>query len=129
MISGDLLDQAWTCLAEDSGARARAVRYDGGHGVSDQMLADHGKWPASSEPGVMTALHVRAPHTAVRRADRQVGNGRGHVALLLSPSLKEHKAGAVVAVAPLHSTTGLPSSFITRRSSYAPGDSSPELID
>ncbi len=44
MISPELLDRAWTYLGNESGARTRAIRYAGGHGVSDPMLADLAQW-------------------------------------------------------------------------------------
>jgi phospholipase/carboxylesterase len=44
MISQALLDRTWTYLTQESGARSHAVRWEGGHGVSEAMLADLAGW-------------------------------------------------------------------------------------
>jgi phospholipase/carboxylesterase len=44
MIPAELLERAWNYLTESSGARIHARRYEGGHGVSGQMLSDLGVW-------------------------------------------------------------------------------------
>ena len=44
MIPHELLDRAWMYLTQDSGARAYAVRYEGGHGVYPAMLNDLARW-------------------------------------------------------------------------------------
>jgi phospholipase/carboxylesterase len=44
MIPHDLLDRAWTCLTQDSGARAHAARHEGGHGISSEALSDLEPW-------------------------------------------------------------------------------------
>jgi phospholipase/carboxylesterase len=44
MIPRELLDRTWSYLTEDSGARCRARRYEGNHGVSPAMLSDLSVW-------------------------------------------------------------------------------------
>ena len=46
MIPAELLERAWTFLVQDSGARVRAARYAGPHGISPAMLADLAHWVA-----------------------------------------------------------------------------------
>jgi phospholipase/carboxylesterase len=43
-IPPELLDRAWQYLTEASGARTRALRFEGGHGVSDQAVAGLAHW-------------------------------------------------------------------------------------
>jgi phospholipase/carboxylesterase len=43
-ISGELLDRAWDYLTGASGASTRVLRYEGGHGVSKQVVAGLAYW-------------------------------------------------------------------------------------
>jgi phospholipase/carboxylesterase len=46
MITRALLERAWSYLTIASGARTEARRYEGGHGVSPEMLTDLATWLA-----------------------------------------------------------------------------------
>ena len=44
MIPPELLDRAWRYLTGDSGACTHALRFEGGHGISEQAVAALGHW-------------------------------------------------------------------------------------
>ena len=44
MIPSELLDRAWDYLTGDSGACTQALRFEGGHEISEQAIAGLGHW-------------------------------------------------------------------------------------